>query len=272
MILQIFGPYGEIGIMRTSEAGNEAAEGGREGEHRGLPAPGGILRGGRAAGSAWCSRGDLPRAPATVPRCFPLAPPLSRCSGRPRPASGGGEMAWDRCPCGFPWENRGSGSPRRVLGCSGARVRFSCREDAQGCRAPGCSRVPSLARGLIPALPACPASRPAPRDAPQVLLWKGGGAQPRSGPQRGRAAADWERGALGFGGERGLWERGRETGECVGWGKCWPGDGLGLPLPWLRCGEVADSPGKAGSGCPGRDSREIPLLALGFSSGRLKPG
>lgn len=144
----------------------------REGGHRGLPAaPCGILRSGKAAGSARCSRGDFPCVPTIIPRRFPLAPLLSQCSGRPCLASGRtsslgqGEMAWDRCPC--PWENHGSGPPPPGAGMQQHKGEpwFSCREDAQGCRVPGCSQVLSLAVP-VPALPACPASRLAPRDAP----------------------------------------------------------------------------------------------------------
>lgn len=112
MILQIFGPYGKIGIMRMSETGNEAAEG--EGGRRGPPVPSGILRAGKAAGSARCSRGVFPCVPTIIPRRFPLAPPLSRCSGRPCLASGRGKTAWARCP--HPWEHHGSGSPRVLRG------------------------------------------------------------------------------------------------------------------------------------------------------------
>lgn len=70
MILQIFGPYGEIGIMRTSEAGNEAAEGGR-GSTGGCRLPAGSSAVGKPQG--------LPGVPEGI---FPVLPPPSRGASR----------------------------------------------------------------------------------------------------------------------------------------------------------------------------------------------
>lgn len=107
MILQIFGPYGKIGIMGMSEAGNEAAEG--DGGSGGAPGAAGSLR----DPPCWESRRlcpvfpgvGFPCVPTVFPRCFLLVFPMATSgSGQ------GGEMAWDRCP----WENHGSGSPRAL--------------------------------------------------------------------------------------------------------------------------------------------------------------
>lgn len=108
MILQIFGPYGEIGIMRTSEAGNEAAEGGREGG--GAPGAAGSRRDPPRwesrrvcpvfpRGSSPCSRHHpevLPAGPAVIP-VFGTA-----TSGLGRGGNGmGSPSLW--FPLGKPW-------------------------------------------------------------------------------------------------------------------------------------------------------------------------
>lgn len=94
----------------------------REGGHRGLPAPCGILRGGESR-----------RLCLLFPRGFPCVPHHYLEALFPGPAvipvfgtamsglwaSGSREMAWDRCP--YHWENHKSGS-LGDLGCSGVMV------------------------------------------------------------------------------------------------------------------------------------------------------
>lgn len=102
MILQIFGPYGEIGIMRMSEAGNEAAEGG------GAPGAASSLRDPPGCGK--------PQALPGVPEGFSLcSPPLSR-----------GAFSWPHCypgvwdghvwPLGLGQRGNGVGSLSLSLG------------------------------------------------------------------------------------------------------------------------------------------------------------
>lgn len=149
--------------------------GGREGGGApGLPLPCGILRAGRAAGSARCSRGVCPVFLGVfpgVPRVFfqyshhhpellPPAPLLFGMSG---------------CPLARPWLGiavpiPGNTMDRGPRGCEGRAVVLL---------AAGCSGMLPGARPCCPCVPCIPAGS---RDAPGLLLWKGGGAM----------AAKWE--------------------------------------------------------------------------------
>lgn len=128
----------------------------REGGHRGLPAPRGILRGGESR-----------RLCLLFPRGFPCVPHHYLEALFPGPAvipvfgtamsglwaSGSREMAWDRCP--YHWENHKSGS-LGDLGCSGVMV--SCGFPAVGCIGMPCAGMfwlLSLA-GAYPCSPCVP--------------------------------------------------------------------------------------------------------------------
>lgn len=156
MILQIFGPYGKIGVMRMSEAGNEAAEGGRRGGTGGslLDPPRWESR--RLCpvfprGFSPCSHHHpealLSPGPAVIPV---LGTAMSGLWPDQQPRAGGNGMESLSLSLGKPWMG-----PPGVLGCSGARVSRGFPTGMDAC-VPGWSQVLSLA-GAYPCVPCIPA-------------------------------------------------------------------------------------------------------------------
>lgn len=115
---------------------------------------------------------------------------------------------------------------------------------------PGCSQVLILPLLSLRALH--------PRDAPGGSRRFCCGREGVPGQTLAPSGAEWlqtgNKGELGFGGERGLWEVGREMGKCIGWGKC-------SLFAWGKLDPAVQDK------TPGR----ILLLAVGFSS-RLGKG